>query len=777
MKTSARQIAIPALLLLGWVGAADPPSVARVERRALVKYVTLTGDLQAAESVSITAPHLAHTWTYTISHLAPEGSEVRPADLLAEFDASSLHLKRLDLEKKREEARLQMAQKEAEIEGRRQDLLLNLASAEKSLRVAALYFGLDPTLITQVDAEQYQLNHSKAQLELEKVKERLANLEKSARAEMEIARLDYDEAELELKRVLAELERMRVRAPIPGLVIYGDNWDSGRKYQVGDVVFRSDRIILLPNMKQVKVLAFAYDSDFPLLREGMQAEVILDSAPGRTFRGRVTELPEAASPKTSRSSQKVFRVGVLLLETDAQLMKPGMTARVRIPVRREDVLVVPRRALHLNEKGEVFVTPRDSGRPLAVEIVDANADLVALLAADESSLKEGELLLLENEPPRSLASGQIEWLAVKREDLVFSVSGSGVLAAEKAVTIRPPSLSDYRSFKIVRMVEEGSRVKEGDFLLEFDRSEIQRRLREEEANHRKAQQEYEKTQASLQLNLKDLELQLEEARVQREKAENKLTQSREFEGLLKVKEAEFEATLARQRVEMTEKKLHSLQRRTGLQLQLLEEKESFYERRIQASRAALEALEVKASISGVVIYRSNWNNEKKQVGSNAHLMETILEIPDLSTLVVEGQVAEVDAGKIRVGQRVMLTLDAIAEQTFEGRIVEVSTIFRQVSFDRPVKVLPFKAKLGQIDARRMRPGMAARLQVVVDDYQGVLSVPLSALRAEAGKSYLWVKEKETPVKREVRIGKDNGMVAVVEAGLRAGEEIASRPPL
>lgn len=761
-----------------WVSGADGPvSEAKIERRDFVKHLVFSGDLEAAESITINAPNVTSTFMFTISHLAEEGSRVQPGDLVVEFDTSELDNKRLDLEKKLEEARIKIAQKEAEIETRRQDLLLNHATAEKTLKVAELYIGMDPQLVTRADAEKREFEHSKAKLELDKVQERLETLEKSAEAELEVVRLEYKQADLELSRLLSELERMIVRAPIPGLVIYSDSWQQNRKVQKGDTVYRGQPVILLPNMDQVRVVAQVYDSDFPSLREGMRGEVIPDAAPGRAFEGRLLQLPKAASPKTFQSQLKMFRVQVLLLEKDLAVMKPGMTARVRVPVVEKGSWVVPRAAIHLNSRGETYLKLKENPpAQLLTTVVDANDRYVRIVPRQEGAFKEGQPILLNLSAASKEGKDRIEWIPIKREDLTFTVPGNGAIAAAKSVEIRPPAnIENFRSFKIVRMVDEGATVKEGDFLVEFDRSEVQRRLREAQANHQKAQQEFQKTQSSLELNVKDAELQLEEARVQREKAENKLVQAREFEGFLKLKEAEYEAILARKRVEMLEKKLASIRKSTGLQLQMLKDTESFYQRRVKNNQGALETMVVHSPAAGIVIYQANWNNEKKQVGSTAHFQDMLLAIPDLNSLKIDGQVSEVDAWKVRKGQRVSITFDAIPEKTFQGRISETSTIFKQASYDRPVKVFEIKIKLENIDPVRMRPGMVARLQIIVDSFDNVVAVPLSVIHVENGNSYVWLKAGDRTTKRPVKVGKNNGLVGIIESGLREGDSVAGRP--
>jgi HlyD family secretion protein len=177
----------------------------------------------------------------------------------------------------------------------------------------------------------------------------------------------------------------------------------------------------------------------------------------------------------------------------------------------------------------------------------------------------------------------------------------------------------------------------------------------------------------------------------------------------------------------------------------------------------------------VVIYKANWNNEKKQVGSDVHYDEIVMTLPDLTTLEIEGQVAEVDAGKIRLGQRVSVALDAIPDRTFHGSVSSIRNVFNQASPDRPVKVLQLKVDLKERDLSRMRPGMVARLDIVIDRFSDVLAVPLSVVELEDGKSFVWVKAGDEAERRPVELGKNNGLVAVVTAGLSEGDQVAGRP--
>jgi HlyD family secretion protein len=756
-----------------WVYTADGPLPGTVvEEKVFERKLTLAGQLEAAESILVTTPSVSRQWAYTVATLAPEGTVVRPGDLVVEFDPDELERELTTLEEQREEARIEIALKEAELESRRQDLLLSLASAEKNLKVAELWAQVDPHLVPQADAEKYRFELEKAQIEVSKAQEQRSSLDENAGTELEIAELKFKEADLKLRRVLTDLEQLTVKAPSAGLVIHEENPQTGRKIQKGDTLFRGWPAIRLPDLRQIKVIAHAYEQEFQLLRVGMPAVVILDALPGRTLEGRITNLPLSAKPKVFRSLLKTFPVEITLRESDPTIMRPGMTARAVISVELGSGLVVQRAALNLDSRGDVFLVSEPDGQAVPAKIIQVN-ETSALI---EAAVRPGDRVRLGGRRTTSQRS-ILEWLPVRRDELIFSIPGTGTLVAERSASIRPPFIRDNSNFKIIRMVEEGAEVEPGDFLVEFDPTDFMRRLRDESANLQKAREELEKRRLSRELEIKSLELQVEEAKVQKERTENRLLKSQQSEGMVRIREAEYEAALAEQRVEMLEKKLVSIRQRVELELAILKDKESFRKRRVDLYQEAMPSLSVKAPISGRAIFEVNWNNEKKQVGSSVHVRETIMSIPDPASLYVEANIAEIDAGKVRPGQPVILTIDAIPDRTFSGRIAALDNVFKFASWERPVKVLGVRVAVDDLDMRRMRPGMAVRVQVIIDRFQETLAIPVSAIHMENDRSFVWVKEKSGPVRKQVQLGRDNGIVAVVEEGLQEGQEVASRPVL
>ena len=741
-----------------------------VQRQDFTKKLIFTGELKGVNSVIISVPRSFMTYNFVISYLAPEGTLVEPGDLLVEFDAGDLETKRLAEETKREEARIAIAQKEAEIETELQDLLLAKATAEKNLKIAELDHNIDPELISRADAEKYEFTYAKSKTELEKSKSRLATLEESSNSELQILGLQYKQTNMQVRQLLAELKRLRVVAPMSGLVIHGPSPMRAGRIQVGDTIWSGWPVILLPNMEKLRVQAYVYDTDFHLLEEGMTANIVFDAVPGKTYRGRVSRLPEVAKPRQPRSQLKAFQVDVVLIQSDHEMMRPGMTAQVKIPVTHHDVLTVPRGSLHMNIDGSVAVRKANAAELTPLRVLDSNWEHVVV----EGDLQPGDVLTLPSSASL-LSERDPEWIEVQRQDFLSIVAATGVLEAEQSVSIGPPLLQDHWDYKIVRMAEEGSEVRAGDFLLAFDPTEVDKRLREEKTSLLKAQEEYEKTKTSKGLEIENIKVELEEARVQRQKSQNRLMHARALDSDLKVQRAKFEAELNQDRAEFLEKKLDSVRRNVELELKLLKKREELHQNRMGANQRALDSLTITAPVPGVVIYEKDWRNEKWRVGSQVHRMEKVMALPDLEKLVVEATVAELDAGRVRIDQPATVKLDAIPNRSFNGRITRVGNIFRPASSDRPVKVLDIEVELEEVHIQQMRPGMAARVRLIVDRFEDVLLVPLSSVQVENGRHFVWVKSENSPEKREIHIRHNNGIVGVVDSGLGEGVKVASRP--
>ena len=368
-------------------------------------------------------------------------------------------------------------------------------------------------------------------------------------------------------------------------------------------------------------------------------------------------------------------------------------------------------------------------------------------------------------------------ITAQRVDFPVIVSASGVLEASRSVSISPPRIRRERRFKLMRMVDEGTVVSEGDFLLEFDTSDIANRLRDETANFQRVQEERQKKRSDSDIQLKNLKLSLEQAKTDLEKLEVKMSSQVDLVSGIEIEQTRIQRDAAKTNVEFLEKKVKYETESQQLDLQISRSNESHYRANMDDLMDAMDSYTVRAPVSGIVIYKRDWNNEAKQIGSNIFAMDTVLEIPDLSSIRARVQIDEIDSGKIQVGQDASITVDAVQGKSFAGKIVSVGTILKQATFDRPQKVCDTYVEMKNVDTSQLRPGMNLKAQIQVGQYSKVVVIPLSSIQERDGRSFVqvWQPAAKSFEWREIQLRTNDGLTAVVESGLNANEKIRARP--
>ena len=371
-------------------------------------------------------------------------------------------------------------------------------------------------------------------------------------------------------------------------------------------------------------------------------------------------------------------------------------------------------------------------------------------------------------------------LTVQRVDFPVLVNASGVLEAGQSVSVGPPQLARRQGqFSIVRLVDEGTLVEEGDFLMEFDTSTISNNLVSETANFQRNQENRQQQRGNSNISLENLRLQVEKARSDLEKNEEQLNAQADLASGIDVEVMRITLDTSRYNLEMLEKKLVYEEESNQIQLQMARNQERVSRGRMDDLLDAMDLYTVRAPVGGVVIYKRDWNNQAKEVGSNVNMMDVVMEIPDLSTMRAKIQVDELDSGKIKIGQDVSITVDSVQGRSFAGKVTSVGTILKQASFDRPQKVMEIYADLTNMDVKTLRPGMSLRAQIRVGEHPQAVVIPMTSIEGRDGRSFIQVFNEQTKKAdwREVRLRTNDGQTAVVESGVEAGEKIRTRPQL
>lgn len=216
---------------------------------------------------------------------------------------------------------------------------------------------------------------------------------------------------------------------------------------------------------------------------------------------------------------------------------------------------------------------------------------------------------------------------------------------------------------------------------------------------------------------------------------------------------------------------------TSFDLELQKNDVAKKEAALAAAKQALADHVVRAPFAGVLAAVNVQAYDTASTGSVVATLITNRRIAELS-------LNEVDAAKIKVGDKATLTFDAIDNLSLTGSVAELSTIGAVTQ-----GVVSYTVKIAfDSQDERVKPGMTVNAAIITDVHQDVLTVPTSAVKTQGGISYVQVftpplvDTGETqgvpsitlPNQVEVTVGLSSDSAVEIVSGLTEGEQIVIR---
>jgi multidrug efflux pump subunit AcrA (membrane-fusion protein) len=192
---------------------------------------------------------------------------------------------------------------------------------------------------------------------------------------------------------------------------------------------------------------------------------------------------------------------------------------------------------------------------------------------------------------------------------------------------------------------------------------------------------------------------------------------------------------------------------------------------------ALEELEycvVKAERSGLVIYPSaaEWKETPDITkGATVRKDQVLLLMPDLSQMQVKVGIHESIVDRIKPGMAAQVTLP---DKTITGEVSSVASVTRPAGWWTG-NVVKYDTIVDLPSAEGLKPGMSAEVEVIMDEYEDVLTIPVAAVVETAEGDFCWVKTPEGSQRRSLRLGDTDDSFLIVKAGLKEGDEVVLNP--
>ena len=198
----------------------------------------------------------------------------------------------------------------------------------------------------------------------------------------------------------------------------------------------------------------------------------------------------------------------------------------------------------------------------------------------------------------------------------------------------------------------------------------------------------------------------------------------------------------------------------------------------------LEKCILKAKKTGLVVYGGGGdemyyygNQEPIREGATVRERQAIITIPDMTRMSVKVKIHETYIKKIKKGEKVRITVDAFPDTILDGEVTKVGVLpdsqNRWMNPDLKVYVTTITIN-GTYDW--IKPGMSAKVEILVDHLNDVVYVPIQAVAPSEGKQVCYVVNGRKSEKREVEIGQFNDEFIEIKSGLKEGEKVLLRPP-
>jgi HlyD family secretion protein len=299
---------------------------------------------------------------------------------------------------------------------------------------------------------------------------------------------------------------------------------------------------------------------------------------------------------------------------------------------------------------------------------------------------------------------------IRSRDLEAIVSASGRIQPKRQVNV-----SANTTGRVTRVaVEEGQRVKAGQFLLEIDPRSLDAQLQRGEASVAAAQSSLQQSRAAVQQTRALLELARQNLKRTQELWKEQLTTREALER-------------AENDVEVREAELKTREQ----EIQTNEQRIKVEEAGLATTKYNLNQIIITAPMDGLVTRRSIEEGETAVLGTMNNAGSVLLTIADMSIVEAEVEVDETEIPSVGLGQEAKVMIDAVPDRTFKGHVTEVGnspiqTTGQNTGGQRQATTFRVVITLDE-QVPDVRPGFTCTAEITTATRKNVISVPIQAL--------------------------------------------------
>ena len=368
-------------------------------------------------------------------------------------------------------------------------------------------------------------------------------------------------------------------------------------------------------------------------------------------------------------------------------------------------------------------------------------------------------------------------LEVKRGEFLDSLQFRGEVKALKSVTISAPA--EAGDLQIIKVSAEGTVVKPGDVVVEFDKTKTEQDLAQYQSALKSAQAAIDQAKAQARLTEEEDTTTVLKARYAVESAKLEASKQ-EIVSKIEGEEAKLKLADAEQALREAETKQKSDKALNKATIESTEQASAKAKFDVQRAERALAQMSIRAPSAGTISLLQHWTGSSDapyRPGDRAWPGASIAELPDATTLRISARVDETERGRLAPKQPVTVQLNAIPDRQFTGHIEQIGAI-ASMDFTSgwPItRNFILEITLDQTDAR-FKPGISGQVTVIVDRVPDAITIPAQAMFQRSGQNVAYVWHGTQFEERTIEVGRRSGDKIMVAKGVSAGDLVALKDP-
>lgn len=375
-----------------------------------------------------------------------------------------------------------------------------------------------------------------------------------------------------------------------------------------------------------------------------------------------------------------------------------------------------------------------------------------------------------------------KYYEVKKGKFEAVLSCKGEINGLVATEINAPKILGDRDLqlwqmKIIDLAQDGKNVKKGDFIIQLDASRVMSGMREEQQSLEKEMADLNNAKIDSTVTLTNMREEIKNALLDLEynkiDLEQSVYESEAYQRKAKMIYQKAENGIAKKRRDylLEQNKLKTRVARSAMWVERRKD-------RIEKFQQAMVAARITAPEDGIVIFGKSWDGKKYSKDDEVSTYEfapPIATLPDMSKVISEIYVKEIDISKIKAGDSVRVTFDALADVMIKGTI---NSIARVGEDHKDFDMKAFKVVIHlDITNEGLKPAMSSNNDIILAQSENAISVPVNSVFKENGIKYVYLKDNDSIRKQEVKTGIENETAVLIEEGLKEGDLVVMEPPV